>query len=204
MSSPSISVMKFGTALIFASHLRQSCSFAQYCASFCIVANCTPCVASATCSRSGHFVAAMRLRKSARSASGTLTRKGRIAVSPAAAAICAGSRLTAPAAADAARKLRRPSSGNLTVSMDDSPWSDGRLERRGQGTVVAFRFSRSAVGLDHCRVLLLAFVWQCPQTAACRKSVGGAERGIFRERSLSDASLRRLRRADYHSEQRLP
>src|ERR1700720_4302193 len=39
-----------------------------------------------------------------------------------------------------------------------------------------------------CRLLLLALVWQCPQTAACRKSVGGAERGIFREKSLSDAS----------------
>src|SRR5215831_6101157 len=79
MSSPSISVMKFGTALIFASHLRQSCSFAQYCASFCIVANCTPCVASPTCSRSGHFVATMRLRKSASSASAALKLKARIA-----------------------------------------------------------------------------------------------------------------------------
>src|ERR1700680_2846838 len=156
MSSPLISVMKFGTALIFASHLRQSCSFAQYCASFCIVANCTPCVASATCSRSGHFVAAMRLRKSARSASGTLTRKGRIAVSPAAAAICAGSRLTAPAAADAARKLRRPSSGNLTVSMDDSPWSDGRLERREQAWRSASRARRWDWTI--CRLLLLALV----------------------------------------------
>jgi len=33
--------------------------------------------------------------------------------------------------------------------MDDSPWSDGRLERRGQGAGVAFRFSRSAMGLDN-------------------------------------------------------
>src|SRR5262249_23245454 len=71
--------MKLGTALIFASHLRQSCSFAQYCASFCIVANCTPCVASPTCSRSGHFVATMRLRKSASSASAALKLKVRIA-----------------------------------------------------------------------------------------------------------------------------
>src|ERR1700704_6237702 len=37
-----------------------------------------------------------------------------------------------------------------------------------------------------------------------RKSVGGAERDIFPENSLSDASLRRLRRADYHSQQRPP
>src|SRR4249920_2551741 len=80
MSSPSISVMKFGTELIFASHLRQSCELAQYCASFCIVASCTPCDASVTVSRSGHFVAFMRLRNSVSSASGTLKPKGRTAV----------------------------------------------------------------------------------------------------------------------------
>jgi hypothetical protein len=33
--------------------------------------------------------------------------------------------------------------------MDDSPWSDGRLERRGQGAGVAFRSSRSAMGLNN-------------------------------------------------------
>jgi hypothetical protein len=32
-----------------------------------------------------------------------------------------------------------------------------------------------------CRLLLPALVWQYPQTAACRKSVGGAERGISRK-----------------------
>src|SRR5215470_9258095 len=45
-----------------------------------MVASCTPCDASATVSRSGHFVAFMRLRNSVSSASGTLKRKGRTAV----------------------------------------------------------------------------------------------------------------------------
>src|SRR5260370_19155705 len=44
-----------------------------------MVASCTPCDASATVSRSGHFVALMRLRNSVSSASGTFTRNGRIA-----------------------------------------------------------------------------------------------------------------------------
>src|SRR6266436_3429151 len=42
-------------------------------------ASCTPWVASVTVSRSGHFVALMRLRNSVSSASGTFTRNGRIA-----------------------------------------------------------------------------------------------------------------------------
>src|ERR1700736_853363 len=48
-----------------------------------MVASCTPCDASATVSRSGHFVALMRVRKSVSSASGTFTRNGRIALLPA-------------------------------------------------------------------------------------------------------------------------
>jgi hypothetical protein len=61
--------------------------------------------------------------------------------------------------------------------MNDSPWFDRRLERRGQGAGVAFRFSRSAmdwrilpplvVGLGTARKLRFA------------GSVGGAERGIL-------------------------
>src|SRR6266852_9272339 len=45
-----------------------------------MVASCTPCDASETVSRSGHFVALMRLRNSVSSASGTFTLKGRRAV----------------------------------------------------------------------------------------------------------------------------
>src|SRR5215469_5211551 len=78
MSTPSISVTKFGSALSFASQLRQSYSV-QARASFCEVVSRTPCDASATVSFSGHLVAWMRLRKSVRSASGKLTRNGRIA-----------------------------------------------------------------------------------------------------------------------------
>src|SRR5258708_26438974 len=83
-------------------------------------------------------------------------------------------------------------------------WSGGVREQAWRSASRARRWDWTI-----CRLLLLAlvwqcpqtaaWVWQCPQTAACRKSVGGAERGIFREKSLSDASLRRLRRADYHS-----
>src|SRR6266446_1107536 len=80
MSSPSISVMNGGRAFIFASILRQSYSVAQYRASACIVASCTPWDASVTVSRSGHFVALMRLRNSVSSVSGTFTWNGRMAV----------------------------------------------------------------------------------------------------------------------------
>ena len=45
-----------------------------------MVASCTPCVASFTCSRSGQRVAFMRRRRSARSSSGKFTLKGRMAV----------------------------------------------------------------------------------------------------------------------------
>src|SRR3954469_14326415 len=48
MSSPSISVMKLGTELSLASHLRQSYTVAQYHAIACMVASCTPCDASST------------------------------------------------------------------------------------------------------------------------------------------------------------
>src|SRR5258706_14942688 len=78
-------------------------------------------------------------------------------------------------------------------------WSGGVREQAWRSASRARRWDWTI-----CRLLLLALVWQCPQTAACRKSVGGAERDIFRENSLSDASLRRLRRVDYHSEQLAP
>src|SRR5260370_6678602 len=45
-----------------------------------MVANCTPCDASLTVSRSGHFVALTRRRKSATSAAEKFTRNGRMAV----------------------------------------------------------------------------------------------------------------------------
>src|SRR5580693_8447712 len=81
MSNPSISVRNCGRVFILASILRQSYSVAQYRASAWIVASCTPWVASVTVSRSGHFVALMRLRKSVSSASGTLaTQNGLISV----------------------------------------------------------------------------------------------------------------------------
>src|SRR2546423_2390192 len=48
--------------------------------SSCIVVSCTPCDWSATVSRSGHRVEAMRLRRSTRSSSGTSTVNGRISV----------------------------------------------------------------------------------------------------------------------------
>src|SRR4029453_14283592 len=79
MSRPSISVPKCGRAFSLASHLRQSCSLAQWRASFCIVANCTPCEVSATVSASGQTVAAMRRCSSSRLAlDATGTVKGRI------------------------------------------------------------------------------------------------------------------------------
>src|ERR1700676_1512929 len=74
-------------------------------------------------------------------------------------------------------------------------WSGGVREQAWRSASRARRWDWTI-----CRLFLLALVWQCPQTAACRKSVGGAERGIFREKSLSDGSLRRPRCADYHSE----
>ena len=126
MSSPSISVMKLRQGVeprlapcASRAPSPNSARASESCAS------CTPCESSVTCSCSGHFVALMRLRRSARSASGALKEKGRIAsalvvpicASPwsegwlgracPAAARCLGSRLTAPAAAEAARRLRR-------------------------------------------------------------------------------------------------
>jgi hypothetical protein len=62
MSSPSISVMKFGRSFSLASHVRQSCLVPQYAARSCIMASRTPCESSVTVSRSGHLVALIRLR----------------------------------------------------------------------------------------------------------------------------------------------
>jgi hypothetical protein len=125
MSRPSIPVVNCGSALSLASIRRQSCSVAQYCASFCMVASCTPCEASVTVSLSGHFAATMRRRRSTSCSCGTLTRKGRMAVfslvamgeAPdldgwlgevsAATAGCVRSRPRAPAAAEVAITLRR-------------------------------------------------------------------------------------------------
>src|SRR5258705_8131541 len=90
MSRPSISVRKLGYEFSFASTLRQSYSVAQYCASACRKASCTPCDASVTVSRSGHLVALMRLRNSVSSASGTSTQNERRAVSSAACSLRGG------------------------------------------------------------------------------------------------------------------
>jgi len=80
MSSPSISVTKFGRLFSLASHLLQSCSVRQYCARSCIRASRTPCESSSTVSRSGHLVAPTRLRRSASFSSGKETSSGRISV----------------------------------------------------------------------------------------------------------------------------
>src|SRR5687768_625460 len=107
--------------------------------SFCIVASCTPCVgpvvagvdqiprdaASDTSSRSGQRDAAMRLRRSSRSSSRKLTVKGRIESSsvPASAVPIevTGRTLTAAAAADTAKTLRREGveDFSLMVSLPD-------------------------------------------------------------------------------------
>ena len=79
MSSPSISVMKCGRAFSRASHLAPVVLGRPIARQLLNRASCTPCESSVTCSRSGHFVALMRLRRSARSASGALKEKGRIA-----------------------------------------------------------------------------------------------------------------------------
>src|SRR5262245_22212228 len=99
--------MNCGRAFSFASTLRQSCSVAHERASCCIVLSCTPCDVSATVSRSGHCVAAMRRRRSTSFASGTSMRNARMAFSSAAPAEPARSRLAAPAAAEVARTSRR-------------------------------------------------------------------------------------------------
>jgi hypothetical protein len=72
-----------------------------------MVASCTPCDASVTVSRSGNFVASIRLRSSISASLEVSMWKGRIAVESVAAEACAGSRLAAPTAADAARTARR-------------------------------------------------------------------------------------------------
>src|ERR1700733_1703629 len=125
MSSPSISVMKFGTALIFASPLRQSCWVAQDCASFCIVASCTPCDASETCSGSGHFVALTRLRRSSSASFEAVKRKGRIALGSVAED---GSTLAAPPAAEAARMA--PGVGDEKVLSDMIALLGGKMSRQ--------------------------------------------------------------------------
>src|SRR4029079_9786182 len=60
------------------SHFLQSYCSAQYFASFCIVASCTPWESSATVSLSGHRVAWTRRFRSARDSSEKWTRNGRI------------------------------------------------------------------------------------------------------------------------------
>ncbi len=80
MSNPSISVTNWGRAFSLVSHLRQSYSVAQWCASSWVIASGTPCDWSDTVSRSGQRVAAIRRRSSVSSASGTSTRNGRISM----------------------------------------------------------------------------------------------------------------------------
>src|SRR6478752_4914953 len=80
MSTPSISVLNCGNALSLASHRPKSYCSAQYFASACVAASCTPCERSATSSLVGQRVAAMRRRKSSICSSEKWTWKGRMAV----------------------------------------------------------------------------------------------------------------------------
>ncbi len=115
MSSPSISVMNCGSMFSLASHLRQSYSRAQYCASSRMVASGTPCDSSDTVSFSGHWVAAMRRRRSSSLACGTFTLNGRMAAPGAAGRGCGwpaeanANGLADRTAAEAAMKPRRVS-----------------------------------------------------------------------------------------------
>src|SRR6476620_10392273 len=84
MSSPSISVLKFGTAFRRASTLRQSYLVRQCCRICLIVLRGTPCEKSETVSWSERRVFVRRCLRSASALSGNSTRKGRIAVSAAA------------------------------------------------------------------------------------------------------------------------
>ena len=80
MSTPSISVTKFGSAFSRASQGRQSYWEPQWRASAWMVVSCTPWDASLTTSRSGQTVAFTRRRRSARAVSGKWIRNGRMAV----------------------------------------------------------------------------------------------------------------------------
>ena len=83
MSSPSISVLNWGSAFSFASHRRQSCSLAQYRASSLTVALCTPCDRSVTSSLLGKRAPAMRRRRSSRASAEVSTVNGRTVMAPA-------------------------------------------------------------------------------------------------------------------------
>ena len=80
-------------------------------------------------------------------------------------------------------------------------WSGG-----GQGAGVAFCFSRSAMGSDNLPALVAGLGVAMRGAANCglQEICGGAERGISREFVVLTRLLRRLRCADYHSEQRSP
>src|SRR4051794_36749053 len=78
-----------------------------------MVASGTPCEESATVSFSGHCVAAIRRRRSASCSSGTEKWKGRMASLSEAAARSGLTKLAAPRAAEAARKLRRLGDGDV-------------------------------------------------------------------------------------------
>ena len=91
-------------------------SVSQQRASAWIIASCTPWGASVTVSRSGHTVAFTRLRNSASSASGTLLRKGRMALPSDAAARTCGFSVSVP------MSLRVPSPQRTdTHGMRDRP-----------------------------------------------------------------------------------
>src|ERR1700730_5488026 len=82
MSSPSISVLKFGTAFRRASTFLQSYSVRQCCKICLMVLMGTPCEKSETVSWSGRRVTARRCLRSAMAVSGNSTLKGRIEVAP--------------------------------------------------------------------------------------------------------------------------
>src|SRR3974390_924345 len=81
MSSPSISVLKFGTEFRRFSTFLQSYLVRQCCKICLMVLRGTPCEKSETVSWSGRRVTARRCLRSASALSGNSTRKGRIEVS---------------------------------------------------------------------------------------------------------------------------
>ena len=110
MSTPSISVVNWGSAFSLASSLRQSYSVVQKRASACSVASCTPWERSATSSSEGQRVASIRRRSSASCSSGTSIRNGRMAVASAVACILAllGLADGGSLALSSARRAREP------------------------------------------------------------------------------------------------
>src|SRR5580700_5361116 len=132
MSSPSISVMKCGSACSVASHLRQSYSVAQYCARSCSIASGTPCESSGTVSRSGQRVATIRARSASSSLSGTAgIVNGRTAAASTGSLIGTGMRVSFGLRLGRRRGLGRLPTGDRVVGRDEreEDLEDGALAR---------------------------------------------------------------------------